>query len=65
MAFKQPDPNKKGAHSLRSNSLAAAESSTRELGVKPLENFDSTQFPTNLDVLGRYLFERNKAAKIP
>ena len=58
MATKPPDA---GAHSLRSDSQAADESSTKEFGVKPLENFDSTQFPTNFDVLCRYLFERNKA----
>ena len=66
MASKPPDPDKtKGAHSLRSDSQAADESSTKEFGVKPLENFDATQFPTNFDVLGRYVFERNKAAKKP
>ena len=62
MASRPPDPEKpKGAHSLRSDSLAADESSTKEFGVKPLENFDTKKFPTNFDVLCRYLFERNKA----
>ena len=65
MASKPPDKDKtKGAHSLRSDSHAAEESSTKEFGVKPLQNFDSTQFPTNFEILGRYLFERNKAPKI-
>ena len=60
MASKPPDKTE-GAHSLRSDSHAADESSTKEFGVKPLESFNTTQFPTNFDVLCRYLFERNKA----
>ena len=40
MASKPPDKTKV----LRSDSLATEESSTKEFGVKPLQNFDSTQF---------------------
>ena len=56
-----PDPKRpKTPLALRSASLDAKESSTIAFGVKLLQTFDNTQFPRNIDVLGRYYFERNR-----
>ena len=56
-----PDPKRpNSALALRSDSLDAEESSKMAFGVKLLNEFDNTQFPRNIDVIGRYFFERNR-----
>ena len=57
----RPDPKRpKTPLALRSDSLDAEESSKMAFGVKLLQDFDITQFPTKTDVLGRYfLKEKN------
>ena len=60
----RPDPKRpKTPLALRSDSLDAEESSKMAFGVKLLQDFDITQFPTKTDFLGRYFFKRKKSPK--